>query len=160
MGTTTELRREIKKTFIPFVQARGFVVSNRHAPNFIEFRREHANGIDIFDIQWEKYGRPRFVINFGVCPLAGISANGRHFPPSEVAAGWLPETGRLQPGRGTSSANWFRQDKPFLWRVFSRDKLYPAAGVITGLLQLFPEIESWWARGEAGPHLHIFRPSV
>lgn len=38
-------------------------------------------------------------------------------------AGWLPVKGRLQPGRGTSVGHWFRQDKPLLRALLSRDKL-------------------------------------
>lgn len=160
MGATTDLRREIKKAFVPFVQERGFVMSNRHAPNIIEFRRQAASGIHVFDIQWEKYGRPRFVINFGICPTEGITVHGQHFPAAEVATGWLPENGRLQPGRGTSSRSWFRQDKPLLQRVLSREGLYPAAQVIAGLIQLFPEIERYWSSGAAGPHLRVFKIPV
>lgn len=157
MGTTTDLRRELKKVFFPLVLERGFVMSNRHAPNFIEFRRQDENGIHVFDIQWEKYGRPRFVINFGTCPLEGITVHGQHFPAAEVSAGWLPENGRLQPGKGTSSGSWFRQDKPLLQRVLSQERLYPAAQVIADLIKLFPEVESYWSTGAAGPHLRVFK---
>lgn len=157
MGTTTDLRREIRAVFLPFAAAQGFVLDQRHAPTFLEFRRQRDGVVHVFDIQWEKYGRPRFVLNFGTCPAEGLMVNGEQIPAATVMAGWLPVKGRLQPGRGTSVGHWFRQDKPLLRALVSRDKLYPASRVVAELLQLFPEIEAWWATGAVGPHLHVFR---
>ena len=155
MGTTTELRREIKQRFVPFALERGFVLDQKRAPTFMEFRRESADVAHLFDIQWEKYGRPRFVVNFGTCPLEGLRVKEKTFPVSEVIASWLPDSGRLQPRKGTSASSWFRQDRPFLARLFSSTKLYPASQVVDELLRLFPELEEYWASGKVGPH--VFR---
>lgn len=56
MGPTTELRRELKRTFVPFMAARGFVLDNRHAPQFQNYRRTVGDRVQLLEIQWEKYG--------------------------------------------------------------------------------------------------------
>jgi hypothetical protein len=32
---------------------------------FTPFRRVRGGQLDVFDVQWEKYWRPRFLLNFG-----------------------------------------------------------------------------------------------
>jgi hypothetical protein len=157
MGKTTELRREIKRVFIPFIEARGFKIDQRYAPQFLEFRRIVGNELHVFDIQWEKYGRRRFVVNFGKCPSKGVDFNGQRIPPESINAAQCVIKGRLQPGKGTALWNWFRQDKPLLKRLFSREPLYPAQQVIDQLIDLFPEIEAYWEQNDIGPHLRVFQ---
>jgi hypothetical protein len=156
MGKTTDLRREIKRVFMPLAEARGFKTITRNSPFFLEFRRRKGDEINIFDIQWEKYGKPRFVVNFGNCPVEGLTIHGKHYPPDEVISGWTPQRGRLQPGKGSGTGSWFRQDKPFIKRILSRDKLYPAKDVVAQLAALFMELENWWETGKTGPHMRIF----
>ena len=156
MGTTTELRRDLKARFFPHVLQGGFILDESGAPGFWRFRRKAGDGVQLFEVQWDKYGRPRFVINFGRCPFEGLRIDGKVFPPEEVLVGWLPTHGRLQPVRGSSVGSWFRQDKRLLPRLFSKEKLVPAGRVVSRLLELFPEVETWWANGSVGPHLEMF----
>ena len=156
MGTTTELRRELKKRFLPYVQRSGFVLDERDAPTIWRFRRNAGTEVHIFEVQWEKYGTPRFVINFGRCPIEGPTINGRHYTAEAVSVGWLEVTGRLQPVRGASARHWFRQDKRFLTKLWSSEKLVPAEEVVSQLLQLFQEVEAYWDSGVLGPHVRIF----
>ena len=157
MGKTTELRREIKRMFVPFAEAHGFKEDQRYAPQFLEFRRVVGNELHVFDIQWEKYGNRRFVVNFGKCPSEGVEFHGQRIPPEEISAAHCTTNGRLQPGKGASLWNWFRQDKPLLKRLFSRESLYPAEKVIGELVAMFPELEAYWERNEIGPHLRVFQ---
>lgn len=157
MGKTTELRREIKRAFIPFVEARGFTLDQRYAPQFLEFRRIIGNEVHVFDIQWEKYGSRRFVVNFGKCPSSGVECYGQRIPPEGISAAHCVPNGRFQPGKGATLGNWFRQDKPLLLRLFSREPLYPAQAVVGQLISWFPEVEAYWEREEIGPHLRISR---
>lgn len=156
MGITTELRQEIKRVFIPYVKDLGFEMDQTNAPAFLEFRRLKGDVVHIFDLQWDKYHRPRFVINFGSCPAQGMDINGRHFPFQKVCAGWTPDRGRLQPGKGGTTSSWFRQDKPFIFRFFSPDSMYSPAEVVGLLLNHFLELETYWTTGVAGPHLKIY----
>lgn len=123
---------------------------------FMSLRRSAPNEVHMFEIQWDKYGAPRFVINFGSCPSKGLEIRGELHPPERVSVGWLPQNGRLQPKPGTGTGSWFRQDKPFLCRLFTDQKLRPAPDVVHDLMQLFPELEAFWADGSMGPHLNMF----
>lgn len=157
MGRTTELRRELKRVFFPFVVSRGFEIDQRDAPAFTTFRRTVGESLHVFDVQWDKYGRPRFVVNFGICPASGVHLPGEHIPADHVLAGWAPLGGRLQPRPGATSANWFRQDRPLFMRLFGGEALRSASEVVTELMQLFPELEAYWSTGAAGKHLRITR---
>lgn len=156
MGKTTELRREIKRTFVPFVEARGFKMDQRYAPQFLEFRRIVGDDLQVFDIQWDKTGGRRFVVNFGKCPAAGVVFFGQAIPADGISPAHCASKGRLQPGNGSALRNWFRQDKPWLKRLLSREPLYPAQSVIEQLIAMFPEIEAYWEQNEIGPHLRVF----
>lgn len=156
MGPTTELRRELKRTFFPFVQGRGFCIDHRDAPTFTRFRRHTPEAVHLFEVQWEKYGAPRFVINFGTSPPQGLEINGELHAPERLYVGWLPRNGRLQPKGGTSSRSWFRQDESLLrrWMPGSR-KLRAASDVVDELLHLFAELEAYWNDGTVGQHLRM-----
>ena len=159
MGITSELRVEIKRTFVPFALERGFALDQRRAPKFLIFRRLHGEEAHIFEIQWEKYGRPRFALNFGVCPAAGTVLDGKPCPWQEAWAGGLRGRGRLYPRSGATTASWFRQDKPFFDRLFSSKKMYAPKQIVTQLMALFPEVESYWTNRTVGPHLRVYQES-
>jgi hypothetical protein len=155
MGRTTELRREIKNRFFPLMTAKGFSTDLRGAPFFIGFRRMTPEAIHVCDIQWEKYGRPRFVINFGRCSLAGVICHGQPTRPEDVTASATPVRGRLAPGRHSTVGGWFRQDRPLIESIVYRSRLRPPAEVVMTLLTLFHEVEDWWENGLVGPHIRI-----
>jgi hypothetical protein len=112
--------------------------------------------VHLFDIQWEKYGTPRFVVNFGTCPEDGLLIDGKRLSSEEVAASWAPVRGRLQPKRGFSTRSWFRQDKPLLSRLFSAEKMYPPSDVVAQLLKHFEELEEYWSNGNIGVHMQVW----
>jgi len=155
MGRTTELRREIKRRFFPAMTAKGFSADMRDAPFFVGFRRMTPEAIYVCDIQWEKYGRPRFVINFGKCSLAGVICHGQPVRPEDVTASVTPLLGRLAPGRHSTVGGWFRQDRPLIENILHLSRLRPPAEVVTTLLTLFHEVEDWWQDGSVGPHVRV-----
>ena len=138
MGNTTELRREIKARFVPLAVSHSFTLSQQQAPFFLEFRRIRDGEEQIFDIQWEKYGRPRFVVNFA------------------CAAG----RGRLQPGKGTSLSSWFRQDPTFVPRLLLRADDRSPSAVVDELFVLFQELEQFFSEGTVGPHIRLWQRGV
>jgi hypothetical protein len=139
MGQTTELREEVKRVFVALLLSRGFVRDGKDSRLFWTFRRAEAGANRVISVQWEKYDRPRFVVNF--------SAN------ADTAT--LLGHGRLQPRPGALTWSWFRQDKPLLTRLFSTAKTYPAAEVVAEVVRLFPQIEEYWLSGTVGPQLRI-----
>src|SRR5215831_8895137 len=155
MGRTTDLRREIKRRFFPVMTAKGFSADMRHAPFFICFRRMTPEAIHVCDIQWEKYGRPRFVINFGKCSPAGVICHGRPVRPEDVTPSATPLSGRLAPGRHSTVGGWFRQDRPLMESIIHLSRLRPPGEVVTTLLTVFHEVEDWWEDSSVGPHVCI-----
>ena len=155
MGRTTELRREIKSTFVPYVEEKGYVCSMKNAPSFIDFKKITNNEVWVFDIQFEKYGLPRFVVNFGKCSADGVTLNGTHYSQSEIVPSLTPGIGRLQPGKTSSTGSWFRQDKHWLTKLVTSSKQRPASEVVNQLMSMFSELEQYFEKGTIGEHLRI-----
>lgn len=155
MGRTTDLRRELKRRFYPFAAGRGFVVDTSSGPSSVDFRRFTATHVDVFDLQWEKYGRPRFVLNFGKASASGVTHFGETVLPEKVLSYMGPQSGRLRPGGGAGTSSWFCQDRPFFRRVVLRQADQPAANVVDLLLALFPEVDEWFKHGRLGPHMKL-----
>lgn len=159
MGPTTELRRELKASFIPLVTERGFVMDLRGQPRSVVFRRSEGSVVHMFALQWEKYGKPRFALHFGTCPVKGLSFQGKVSEPTDVYPSWCMDAGTLQPRKGTGSRSWFRQDSLLLERLFLKPASRRPAEVVAELLGLFPEVERYWSTGEVGPHMRIWDPN-
>ena len=155
MGTTTDLRRELKKRFYPFAAERGFQIDMTHSPFSVDFRRITMEGIDVFDLQWEKYGSPRFIVNFGHCPAGGVIHHGEQVPPEKVLSYMGSSSGRLQPKNGSGTRSWFCQDPSFFRHLVLRQQPRPAADVVDELLCLFPELEEWFRHRRMGPHMML-----
>jgi hypothetical protein len=155
VGHTTALRREIKARFIPAMTAKGFACDMRHAPQSFTFRKITAEAVQVFDIQWDKSGRPRFVVNFGKCDAAGVIICGERVGPENVFPNSTPIWGRLSPGSVRTTAGWFRQDRPLLERILTWSDQRPPAEVVATLLALFSEVEEFWKSGQTGPHSRI-----
>lgn len=156
MGKTSDLRKEIKVKFIPYMQAQGFTVDTRGGPSLLSFRRITESAVHVCELQFEKYGYPRFVVKFGSCSPTGLTVGGTHIKAADVHSWDIPVNGSLKPGKSMSSRHWFRQDKPLLQSLFAKEKMYPPAHPVADLMRLFPEVENFWATGKAGPHCHVY----
>lgn len=136
------LNDELKKRFYPLVLSKGFEKQKSSDPHFIEFRRQTAVGDDVFDVQWDKYWRPYFVLNFN---KQGVDdPRWRH-------------GGRLQRKRGGSMSCWFSIRKPLLNRLFTLRWHYKPQDVVGELIDAFEELEQWWKNGHIGPHIYIWQ---
>ena len=155
MDIITEIRREIEQTFVPHVLARGFVIDRSEAPDSLKFGRSCAGDVQMFDIQWDKHGRPRFTINFASCPPTGLSIGGKHYAAKDVGAGWHGVShGRLQPTTGLKQS-WFGPDEPVLAGASPSAGRQTPGELVGVLLGLFPELEAYWASGAVGPHMWL-----
>ncbi|HTM33202.1 MAG TPA: DUF4304 domain-containing protein [Vicinamibacterales bacterium] len=157
MGLTTPLRRELKQRFFPLLGEKGFIQDDRDAPHTIHFRRPAGDVVHLLEVQWDKYGGPTFVINFGTCPAGGLNTPNGQFPVEQVYTGWLRESGRLQPKRGRGTSSWFSQKKPWLRRIFAKQEFRPPDEVVGELLALFPQVETYWTTGAIGHNLLMVR---
>jgi hypothetical protein len=157
VGKTTVLRREIKTRFFPYAAARGFRVDLRLQPTSVIFRRPAGVRMEMFELQWDKYGSARFTIHCGACSIEGLEINGRKTPAEEALPTWCNEVASLQPRGGSGTRSWFRQDSTLVDRLIGRPALRNPSEVVDELLALFPEIEQYWAAAKIGPHLRIWR---
>jgi hypothetical protein len=155
MGKTTDLRRALKRSFVPLMEGKGFRTDMQHMPQFLGFRRVTPERIYVCDIQWEKYGRPRFVLNFGSCGPQGVICHGKEIKPHDVTTSATPCWGRLMPGHRRFISGWFRQDRSFLQSLWQGSTLKPPDEVVGGLIELFPEVEAYWERGAIGEHIRV-----
>ena len=63
MGRTTALREAIKRDFVPVLRDKGFVLEKQTALIY-PFRKIDSDVVFECSVQWEKYGSPRFILNF------------------------------------------------------------------------------------------------
>src|SRR4030095_9935709 len=97
MARATELRGIVKARFYPFAESQGFVRAKSRNSLYATFRRAGSDVIHVFDIQWEKYGSPSFVLNFGECPVTGVDMiDIGHVEAADVLPGYCRRGGRLQ----------------------------------------------------------------
>ena len=157
VGPTTALRRALKERFFPHAVGRGFVLDERDQPRSTTFRRRGEKGVHVFEVRWEKYGRPRFAVHFGTCPLEGLHVSGVTHTPEETFATWCADAGTLGPRRGARAPAWFRQDAAWWERLVRRPPLRDPTHVVDELLAVFPELERYWANGDVGAHLRLWR---
>jgi hypothetical protein len=160
MGRTTALRHQIKQAFIPYLAAKGFSVDMRDAPQFFTFRQITAHAVNVCDIQWEKHGRPRFVVNFGKCGAHGVVLRGQRILPDDITSYHGIVRGRLHPGSRRTTRGWFRQDRPLLERIASWSQFYAPQEVVAKLIALFGEVEEFWNSGQVGPHIQLMTRSA
>ena len=134
------LNDEMKRVFYPWVKSKGFEKQKSSDPHFVEFRRDSSQGEDVFEIQWDKYWRPYFVVNFSKVRTEDSK--------------WL-KGGRLQRKRGGSMSCWFSLSKPFLHKFISIRWSYDPEEVVQELQRAFEELEKWWEYGEIGEHIYF-----
>ena len=158
MGASTSLRAVLKKRFIPYAEERGFCVDLRHQPISTTFRRRRGDTVHAFDIQWDKGGRPRFVVNCGMSALQSFPEEKKESALLEVWPFAADVSGRLFRRRGLLLGNWFRLDVPIHWRLLLFRSSYDPDMVVDELVERFPEVETWWSSGVVGPHMRIDSP--
>ena len=108
MGRTTELRQAIKRDLVPNLQDKGFTLDMSDAPRFYRFRKTDSDVELECNVQWEKYGSPRFILNFSKRGPKGLIASGRLAPSQRrTLAGWFCQDRReleAADDRGLSAA--------------------------------------------------------
>jgi len=139
------LREAVKKHFYPFAEAKGFARAKSTHPHFTTFRRIEPDVVHVFDVQWDKYGRPRFVINFGEVG-SGASTASVETQDCKVLC-------RLQPDK--TSPRWWRLRKPWSEILRTGRFRYTPKEVVDRVIASFFEVEEWWAEKKEGPHVQV-----
>jgi len=154
MGNTTTLRRALRDTFFPYVERKGFGIDKSRQPQFTTFRRITDRTVQVFDIQWDKYGKPRFVINFGEAPIEGVLRYGVPVEARNVEVFDCKPMLRLQRRRGGTMGCWFQLRRPVLQQLLTFQREYTPEEVVREVLAAFPDAEEWWASRADGRHIH------
>ncbi len=159
MGKTTEMRQTLKQRFFPVLESKGFSKDMRFAPQFFTFRKISKDKICVLDIQWDKYGRRRFAVNFSMGSPDEIISGGEEILPQDVFISNLKTRGRLKSKHQVrlfqANRQWFSQDLSIIERLMLK-KEKSADDVIDDLLSVLPEVEDFLDKGKIGPHLSLW----
>ena len=153
----TALRNAVRSRLVPALIAEDFLPLP-DADHTLRFRRPQGAVVHLLEVQWDRHGRPRYVVNSATCPADGLAVGDRRFPVEAVFAGWLPDSGRLQPRPGSTTAFWFRGDLAWPLRLLGRRPPAPDA-VVDATVALLPELWRYWREGRVGPHMHACPPA-
>lgn len=164
------LREELSKRFIPHLQSLGFSrdgdsgkADGRSVFPFGTYIRKHGATSDVVEIQFDKYSRPKFIINFRKKPPRVIP-EGEGIGPRKARLPKLTEFGaarfhwaesfRLTPR--PQSARWFTM------RTFFGLCSADSAGkkVVDHLMTLFPQVEDWFNNGTIGENVQALEMLV
>lgn len=152
MKKASLLREAVKTRFYPLALERGFV-RGLATSLMTPFHRISGDRVHWFEIQWDKYHRPFFVLNFSefsVAEAGGVTTAPALFPPATVSRDGI---GRLQRKKGGSLSGWFRLKKPLSWQLLTLQRYYSPDEVADQLIEAFEELEAWWENGTEGLHI-------
>jgi hypothetical protein len=154
-SAATALRDAVKERLHPLIEQHGFVRHGKSDALFTGFRRVRDGKLHVLDVQWDKYHRPYFVVNFGEAPLADLELSGARVPVDQIAPFDCPQRGRMQRFRGGSMSCWVGLRKPWIKVLTTGRWSYRPEEVADEAGDAFPELEEWWTSRTAGPHLYI-----
>jgi len=155
MGSTSVLHREIKAKFFPAIEAKGFRIDTSDQPQSSRFRRDLTESVHLFDIQWDKTGKPRFVVNFGEVPNRPLQFYDQTIQPQDLRVYHSPSYLRLQRRRGGSMGCWYQTHRPLISWLLHLGKPYTPEEVIAQLLTHFSEVEDWWSTKIRGAGIRL-----
>jgi hypothetical protein len=154
LSKSAPLRNELKVSLWPFLERAGFV-RGRSTSLFTPFSRHTTDMVHVCEIQWDKYHRPHFVVNFGEVPMARLS----NVPPHEIVKGELINHSdhllRLKCRKVLlgSKGSWYGHGKPLWEKMTTLRWNYTPAQVAAMTIDHFAEVEEWWRTKRIGPHI-------
>lgn len=142
------LREELTARLLPELRLRGFVGPRTIAGNALlhDFKRPYGSSTHVLNLQLEKHGLPRFIINLAVEPSIGFDAL--------ISNGGTVLNGRVRPTPGATTRSWFRAD-PTLWQKLLGRRGYKPVEAVTSCLELLPEIDAWWETQAPSTHITV-----
>lgn len=156
-----QLRQAVERLLIPHIRANGFEHDSREVSKqgvyrhlIKPFLRWRGDNLELLDIQFEKHGWAKFVLNFGVVPPGGVEYYGYHYSQQDASIGGLPRQARLYAGRYWRM-RWF--GFPLLRIPLLRNP--SAESIVRHAIQLFPQVEAWLKDGVKGPNVGVMELS-
>jgi len=148
----------LQEGLVPVLLQKGFaqIPLHRTSPEmerafpFGYMRRVKQSRHESVEIQLDKRGGAKFVLNFGVVPTEGVDLPWAHIDQDKASASDLPEAYRLHSCRGCM--RWF--SPPLL--AWPRDLKSRTRKAVDQAVSLYPEVEIWFASGKVGPHIRRF----
>lgn len=134
----------MKAEIFPLLEARGFQ-RLKHSGTWYGFTRLQSDQLQIIEIQWDKYHRPRFAVNFSQTPV--VMHNGETGFRNRFTGEWLPlaevscgqdHYNRLSVGR--LRRQWFG----YSWLASLRPSGGPHSAV-DRCIAVLPLIDGWFA---------------
>jgi hypothetical protein len=120
------------------------------------FRRFSTNAVHVFEIQWDKYHRPKFVINFSEAPLGGVEFGEKWMDSKDIAPVHCGTYLHLMRSRGRFTYKWFQLRRLLIEQLVLLKRYYEPDEVSTQVVQRFDEVEDWWANKVIGRHVLSF----
>ena len=153
------LLQEIKNRLLPIFTEKGFTLfplSSEEASSELKkafplgrLKRARAEELDIIEIQFDKKGKPKFVINFGIVPEGGVTLPwGEYLHQDKADVSALSNAYRLYSSSGRK--RWF---KPSFFSNNSKDTLKK---LVDKSIELSVEIEEWFNSKVIGKHMIKF----
>ena len=152
-----QLRAAVKSQLVPFLHSCGFETDNReiwkHDPyghQRCRFMRWNGDKLELVNVQFDKHGRAKFVINLGVVPANGVDYVGSHYAQMDADISALPQNARLYAGN-PYLMHWF--GFPVLKVPVLRNP--SAEDVVKDAIRVFPQAETWLREGKVGPNIRV-----
>ncbi|WP_143226037.1 hypothetical protein [Acidovorax sp. 56] len=115
---------------------------------FGRFKRRHSENLEIVEIQFDKNGAAKFVLNVGVAPPEGVNLPWAKLSQNDVEVAALPNAFRLY--RKASSSEWFSPS----WLPTEINGR--TARVVEEVVANYSEIDAWFSTGVIGDHMRKF----
>lgn len=150
------LHAAVDATLVPYLLSRGFEKDTRELWNehsqqqtVERLLRWREKSLDLLEIQYDKYSRPKFAMEAGVAPPEGVDYCGYHY--TQLAASVLvTHRVRLHPNR---ACPLWRFGIPLFKVPLLRNP--SAQDVVKRTIKLFPQIETWLNDGVKGPNVKL-----
>jgi hypothetical protein len=112
-------------------------------------KRMQSDHLDLVEFQFDKHGKPSFVVNFGRSPNEGVSLPwGVHLNQDELDVAALPEAYRLYSS--SCYARWFQSG------FFSPTGKRSIVRIVDQAVFLSDEILMWFENQTIGRHMRRF----
>lgn len=155
------LKAAVKSLLVPYILSRGFQEDTRklgeEAPSghqSFRFLRWQNNNLELLEIQFDKYRRAAFAIEFGIVPPEGVYYYGYHYPQEKAYVCISLRAARLTPSR---ICKLKRFALPLLKIPVLRNP--SPERVVQRAIELFPQVETWLRQGVKGPNVYVMPES-
>jgi len=111
-------------------------------------KRVNGKKLEIVEIQFDKHGKTKFIINFGVVPEEGVILPWTRIEQNDADVSALSEAFRLYSR--SIYPSWFE------FGILSEETEENVKKLVSKAIELYPEIETWFSTRVVGKHMRKF----